>query len=241
MADINDENLPILRFSVAASRERYQDHWNTKFCCEQGFHLLNLQMKVLAFHTRLLEFRWALLTEVPLCYLLYLSDELLRFPSYCSIWWISPYHPHPGSWHPLNATALKKVLELLEVSDGEYEVNMKEMNLDWLRDIVIKPARRDQVYWATIEGKISTNLSPYAKRWLHLVTRRILQSSNHIEVTFPRALVLVCVIHSIELNMGAEILLEWKMFYRGNEKVFFLLGLVTAMYKWAGVPLIDTN
>lgn len=45
-------------------------------------------------------------------------------------------------------------------------------------DTLIEPAKRDQVRWSTIEGTARTDLSPDAKRWLNLVTRRILLSGN---------------------------------------------------------------
>uniref|UniRef100_M1DFH8 Putative plant transposon protein domain-containing protein n=1 Tax=Solanum tuberosum TaxID=4113 RepID=M1DFH8_SOLTU len=41
-----------------------------------------------------------------------------------------------------------------------------------------------EVNWATAEGITSTDWSPNAKRWLHLVTRRIRSSGNHTDVTF---------------------------------------------------------
>ena len=39
--------------------------------------------------------------------------------------------------------------------------------------------------------------------------------------------------------MGAEIILELKMFYKGNKKTLFLLGLITTLRKRAYVPLFD--
>ena len=68
---------------------------------------------------------------------------------------------------------------------------------------------------------------------------RIYPSSNITNVTFPRDLVVSCAIHGIQLNMGAEIILELKMFYKGNKKTLFLLGLITTLRKRAYVPLFD--
>uniref|UniRef100_M1DXF4 Uncharacterized protein n=1 Tax=Solanum tuberosum TaxID=4113 RepID=M1DXF4_SOLTU len=58
------------------------------------------------------------------------------------------------------------------------------MDLEWLRDTLAEPVRRDRVYWATAEGITSTDWSPDAKRWLHLITRRIRPSRNRTDVTF---------------------------------------------------------
>ena len=39
--------------------------------------------------------------------------------------------------------------------------------------------------------------------------------------------------------MGAEIISELKMFYKGNKKTFFLPGLITTLRNRADMPLFD--
>ncbi|KAH0685357.1 hypothetical protein KY284_015910 [Solanum tuberosum] len=58
------------------------------------------------------------------------------------------------------------------------------MDLEWLRDTLVEPARRNRVYWPTVEGITSTDWSSNVKRWLHLVARRIRQSGNRTDVTY---------------------------------------------------------
>uniref|UniRef100_M1DK41 Putative plant transposon protein domain-containing protein n=1 Tax=Solanum tuberosum TaxID=4113 RepID=M1DK41_SOLTU len=140
-----------------------------------------------------------------------------------------------------NATAINEVLELSIVPNAKFEAKLREMDLEWLRDTLVERTCWDQVYWATAEGITSMDCSPDAKRLLHLLTRRIRPLGNRTDVTFPRALVAVCAIQGILLNMGAQIILLWKMFYRGNKKAFLLSGLITALCKWAGVPLFDAD
>ncbi|KAH0685721.1 hypothetical protein KY290_017249 [Solanum tuberosum] len=115
--------------------------------------------------------------------------------------------PHPvirirGVDIPLNATTFNEALVVPEVLNHKYEARIREMDLEWLRDTLVEPTRQDQVYWATVEGITITDWSPNSKRWLHLVTRRIRPSSNCIDVTFPRALVVACAIQGIPLNEG---------------------------------------
>uniref|UniRef100_M0ZYH2 Uncharacterized protein n=1 Tax=Solanum tuberosum TaxID=4113 RepID=M0ZYH2_SOLTU len=43
---------------------------------------------------------------------------------------------------------------------------------------------------------------------------RIRSSGNRTDVTFPRALIVACAVQGIELNVGAQIISELKMFYR---------------------------
>uniref|UniRef100_M1DCS3 Putative plant transposon protein domain-containing protein n=1 Tax=Solanum tuberosum TaxID=4113 RepID=M1DCS3_SOLTU len=142
MESLNEKNLPFVQFPDAASRERLHDFWNNKFCYERGFVLLRREEKEPAFYARLMEFGW----EYP-----------------------SPIIRIRGVDISLNATTLNEVLELPEVSNAEYEAKLREMDLEWLRDTLVEPTRRDKVYWPSAEGINSADWSPDAKRWLHLV------------------------------------------------------------------------
>uniref|UniRef100_M1DMY5 Putative plant transposon protein domain-containing protein n=1 Tax=Solanum tuberosum TaxID=4113 RepID=M1DMY5_SOLTU len=120
-------------------------------------------------------------------------------------------NPHPvirirGVDISLNATAINEALEVPEVPNYEYETRLREIDLEWLRDTLVEPTRWDQVHWATAEGITSTNWSPDAKRWLHLVTRRIRPSDNLTDVTFPLALVVACAIQGVPLFDADEVL-----------------------------------
>lgn len=41
--------------------------------------------------------------------------------------------------------------------------------------------------------------------------------------------------------MGVHIIIKWKILYQGNKKAFLLPGLITALFKRAGVPWFDAN
>uniref|UniRef100_M1DFG3 Putative plant transposon protein domain-containing protein n=1 Tax=Solanum tuberosum TaxID=4113 RepID=M1DFG3_SOLTU len=107
---------------------------------------------------------------------------------------------------PLNATAINEALEVQEVPNHEYEARLREMDVEWLRDTLVQPTRWDQVYWAITEGITSTDWSPDAKRWLHLVIKRIHPSGNFTDVTFTWNLVVACAIQGIQLNMEEQII-----------------------------------
>uniref|UniRef100_M1DM49 Uncharacterized protein n=1 Tax=Solanum tuberosum TaxID=4113 RepID=M1DM49_SOLTU len=95
-------------------------------------------------------------------------------------------------WAPLIEApppARNWVLEVPEASNAEYESKLRDMDLGWLRDALVEPARRDRVYWYITKVITSKDWSPDDKRWLYLFTMRILPSGNRTDVTFSRALV----------------------------------------------------
>lgn len=57
----------------------------------------------------------------------------------------------------LKSTILNEELELLEVSNTNYEVKLREINFEWLRDTLVELARRYRVYWSSAEGITSSN------------------------------------------------------------------------------------
>ncbi|KAH0716841.1 hypothetical protein KY285_012872 [Solanum tuberosum] len=151
MARQNDEHLPFIRFLDVASRDRHHDNRNTRFCCERGFVLYKLEEKEPAFYARLVEFGCTL----------YLGEFYTILPT------VRLDDPHPvicvrGVNIPLNSTTINEALEVPEVPNHEYEARLREMYLEWLRDTLVEPTRRDQVYWGAAEGITRTYWSPDA-------------------------------------------------------------------------------
>lgn len=98
----------------------------------------------------------------------------------------------------MNTTAINEVLEIQEVPNFEYDVNLMEMDLECLRETIVDPMSRKQVYRATTNGINIANWSPYDKRLFHLVSRKIFPSANHTDMTFPQALLVACAIKGIK-------------------------------------------
>lgn len=105
------------------------------------------------------------------------------------------------------------MLAVPEVPIVKFKDNLRDMGLEWPWGTIVDHTRGDQVYWATTEGLTSAYCSTDAKRGLHLVSRRIHLSSKRMNVTYPRAIVVACIIQGIKLNVAAQIISKWKMFY----------------------------
>lgn len=113
----------------------------------------------------------------------------------------------------VDAETINEVLELLEVSNPEFDARIKGMDLVWLRNTQIEEMFRDQVYEATTKGITSNYFTIDARRWLTLVAQRIRLSGNLTNVTYPQALVVACTIERIWFNMEAQIVSEWKDYH----------------------------
>ena len=46
---------------------------------------------------------------------------------------------------PLNITTINEVMEVPEAPNLEYEAKIKEMDLEWLRDTIVDPAKWEQL------------------------------------------------------------------------------------------------
>lgn len=57
------------------------------------------------------------------------------------------------------------------------------------------------------------------------MARRICPLESCTDTNFPQAFVVACLVQGIQLNVGAQIIFEWKMFYSGNKYAFFLVVL----------------
>lgn len=106
----------------------------------------------------------------------------------------------------LNVAIVNEEIEVQELLNHEFKTILWEMDLKCLMDTLIETIHQDQVYYTTPNGINSTDQSYDVKSLLHLVTRRIRLPGNHTDMTFFWALVVVCSIYGIQLNVGEQII-----------------------------------
>lgn len=93
---------------------------------------------------------------------------------------------------------MNEILGVLDVPNDEYEAKLKDMNMRWLRDLLVDEEYRGKIYCPALGAYF------FAEAWrlLALVGRRIRPSGNLIDVTYPRTLMVACAIRGIQLNVG---------------------------------------
>lgn len=105
----------------------------------------------------------------------------------------------------VDVETINDVLGVSEVSNVEFNSQLRGMDWQWLRDTLFKEEFRGQVYWPTTEGITRLYFSIDDRRWLTLVARRIHPSGNFTYVTYPRALVVAYAIKGIRMKVWAQI------------------------------------
>lgn len=187
------------------------------------------------FYNRLHEFSLMPLVEAPRDMVSGWLREL--YVSLSTVLWedTNPTIHTQGVDVPMSATIFNEVLGLLNISNVGYMSKDWDIDMRWLRDMLVVKANKDKVYWSSTEEVRSTFFTIDAWKWLNLVNQRIRPSSNTFYVTYPQALV-ACTMHKIHLNIGAQIVSEWKEFYRGYKKSSCLPSLMSELCRRVGVP-----
>lgn len=77
-----------------------------------------------------------------------------------------------------------------------------------MNTLVVEGHRASTNWGISRTGIHGTHFTVEARRWLHVVSRRILPSSNVTDVTYVRALVLAYILSGVRVNVGLHILEE---------------------------------
>ncbi|WMV44639.1 hypothetical protein MTR67_038024 [Solanum verrucosum] len=136
----------------------------------------------------------------------------------------------------VDAQFVNLALRVLKVPHGPYKAKLRETDMTWLWNTLVEEKYWEEVNWFTTDSLTCHYYSPDTRRWLIFVGRRICPSDNVIDVTYPRAVVVACIITVISVNVGEQIVAERKDFYRGSKKSPFLHGLVSYYAGKQGFP-----
>lgn len=140
MVAFNEKNRPFVRFSDAASRERYHNHQNNNFHCERGLHLLKLQEKVVDFYARMIDFCWSPMMEVPpAARFTWVRGSITSYVLFSGM--------IPTILFSLNTSFINDVLKVPEVPNMQYMAKLGDMDFGWLRDTMVEPTHWDRKFY----------------------------------------------------------------------------------------------
>ncbi|XP_060206148.1 uncharacterized protein LOC132633603 [Lycium barbarum] len=137
----------------------------------------------------------------------------------------------------VGAEAINSVHGLTNPPQDKLRAKDVKGNGPWLVRMLVRESKRNKTTWAVSRLAIeSRHFTPKARRWLNFVARRVRLSSNTTDVTYPRALMVDCIIDGVPVTVGMQVIEEWRGFIAKDGPSLMFPCLITNLYRNAGVP-----